>query len=83
MSVYEHDFRRRHHSDPLSLSTTAVFEDVMLSLVGHMESKFDALDETSMCMSTACVAHSSEGFDASGLIVHTILVLWKIRRKCC
>ena len=70
-------------SDLLSLSTTVVFEDVKLSLVGHMESNFNALDETSTCMSTACVVHSSGGFDASGRNVHTILVLWKIRRKCC
>ena len=35
-------------------------------LVGHMESSVDALDKTSMCMSTACVVHCSGGFDASG-----------------
>ena len=50
---------------------TVVFEDVKLSLVGHMESTFDAFDETSMCMSTACDVHSSGGFDASGRNVHT------------
>ena len=48
-----------------------------------MESNFHALDETSMCMSTACVVHVREGFDASRRNVHTILDLWKIHHKCC
>ena len=55
--------RRRHHSDFHSLSQIVIFEDVK---VGNMESSFGAFDETSMCMSTACVVHRSGGFDASG-----------------
>ena len=50
---------------------TVFFQDVKLSLVGHMESFFVAFDETSMCMSTACDVHSSGGFDASGRNVQT------------
>ena len=83
LSAYEHGFRRRHHSDLLSLSTNCNFRRCEVVFGGHMESNFDAFDETSMCMSTACDVHSSGGFDASGRNVHRILDLWKIHRKCC
>ena len=34
-------------------------------------------------MSTACVVHLRERFDVSGRNVHIILVLSRVRRKCC
>ena len=75
LSAFEHGFRRRRHSNLLSLSANCSFRSVKLSLVGHMESNFNVFNESSMCMSTACDVHSSGGFDASGHNVHTLLAL--------